>query len=186
MENRSFVVRLGSALLRLIVVILLMALLVTGVWFYQQNKINTQNTRISDLERQVTELKKNGSLSQSISSEKDAVDSVARDTERQSDIKAIHSQVEAYYAQNGKYPTLSDINDSDWRATNMKSLEENALKDPQGTKAILDPKPSMNVYAYDVKAADKNTCNNATKDCVQYNLTANLENGQTFTKQNLN
>lgn len=186
MENRSFIGRLGSALLRLISVILLMALLVIAAWLYQQNKINKQNTRISDLESQVTALKENGSLSQSIASDKNAAASAARDTERQSDIKAIHGQVEAYYAQNGKYPTLSDINDSDWRATNMKGLDENAFKDPQGTKAILDPKPSPNVYAYDVKADDKNTCNNATKDCVHYSLIANLENGQTFTKQNLN
>src|SRR5437588_436170 len=35
----------------------------------------------------------------------------ARNTERQTDIKALHGQVEAYYAQNGKYPTLANMND---------------------------------------------------------------------------
>ncbi len=186
MDNRSVFGKLGSALMRLIVVLLLITLTAVGVWFYQQNNINKLNTRISNLESQVTELKKSGSLSQSIFTERDAVTSVARDTERQSDIKAIHGQIEAYYAQYGKYPTLSDINDSNWRDTNMKGLDESVLKDPQGTKAILDPKPSTNVYAYDVSATDKNTCNNALKDCKQYTLTATLENDQTFTKKNLN
>lgn len=186
MEKRSFFSKLGSAFLRLIVIILLMLIITSGVWFYQQNKINKLNTQINNLDVQIVELKKNGSLKQSISSELDAVASATRDTERQSDIKAIHGQIEASYALNGKYPTLSDINDSTWRSTNMKGLDESALKDPQGTKVILDPTPGMNVYAYAVSAVDKNSCNNATKDCVQYLLTATLENGQTFTKQNLN
>ena len=34
----------------------------------------------------------------------------ARDTERQTDIKAVHGQLEAYYAQNGAYPALADLN----------------------------------------------------------------------------
>ncbi len=186
MEHRSFLGRLGGAILRIITVILLLALVMTGVWFYQQNKINKLNSQITDLNRQADELKKNGSLSQSLTGEFEAMDSVARDTERQTDIKAIHGQVEAYYAQNGKYPTLTDINDPAWRSTNMKGLDESILKDPEGTKAILDPKPSLNVYAYDVTATDKSTCNNATKNCVQYTLTATLANGQAFTKQSLN
>ncbi len=56
--------------------------------------------------------------------------SVARDTERQSDIKAIHGQVEAYHTQNGKYPTLSDINDSDWRVvTNYPCFRKRGASD---------------------------------------------------------
>ncbi len=186
MEKQSFFGKLGSALMRLIVIILLLILVAIGAWFYHQNKVNNLNAQVSDLQNQITELKKDESLSHSINGELDAADSAARDTERQTDIKAIHGQVEAYYAQYGKYPTLTDLNDSAWRAANMKGLDENALKDPKGTKSILDPRPSVNVYAYDVSAPDKSTCNNATKNCVQYTLTATLESGQTFTKQNIN
>ena len=186
MEKQSIIGRLSSALMRLIAVILLLVLTASGVWFFQQSKIDKLNIRINDLDRQAVELKKNGSLSQSISSEFNAVASSGRDTERQSDIKAIHGQIEAYYAQYSKYPTLNDINNAKWRSTNMKGLDDGALKDPQGTKAILDPTPSARVYAYDVLSTDKSTCNNATVDCVQYTLTATLENGQAFTKQNLN
>src|SRR3982751_6956611 len=55
----------------------------------------------------------------------------ARDTERKTDVNAIHGQVEAYYAQNGKYPTLANLNDSTWRGSNMKGLDAEALKDPK-------------------------------------------------------
>src|SRR3982751_7135212 len=55
----------------------------------------------------------------------------ARNTERTTDIKALHGQVEAYYAQNGKYPTLANLNDSTWRTANMKGLDKEALKDPK-------------------------------------------------------
>src|SRR5688572_14244107 len=61
----------------------------------------------------------------------------ARNTERETDIKAIHSQLEAYYAQNGSYPALSDVNDATWRGTNMKGLDSEALKDPKGTTQTL-------------------------------------------------
>src|SRR5688572_1093033 len=57
----------------------------------------------------------------------------ARNAERQSDIKAIHTQLEAYYNEANSYPTLDQMNDSSSDArTKMKSLDPEALKDPQG------------------------------------------------------
>lgn len=38
-----------------------------------------------------------------------SVSARAEDTERKTDIKAIHGQLEAYMAQNGKYPTLTEL-----------------------------------------------------------------------------
>lgn len=110
----------------------------------------------------------------------------ARDTERQTDIKAVHGQVEAYYAQNGRYPTLTDINDSTWRTTNMKGLDAEALKDPKGSSATLAASAAANTYSYDVQRTGGGTCDNSTNDCMEYTLTATLEGGGTFTKDNLN
>ena len=110
----------------------------------------------------------------------------ARNTERTTDIKALHGQVEAYYAQNGKYPTLANLNDSTWRGTNMKGLDAEALKDPKGTAQTLVASPAANSYSYDVTASDGTACDNTTKDCAQYTLTATYEGGGTFTKSNLN
>ena len=111
----------------------------------------------------------------------------ARDTERQTDIKALYGQIEAYYAQNGKYPTLANINDATWRSSNMKGLEAAALADPKNPSSqTLVSTPASNVYAYAVTASDGTACDNSTKDCAQYTLTATLESGGTFTRSNLN
>src|SRR5476651_2009638 len=63
----------------------------------------------------------------------------ARNSKRSSDIKSLQTQLEAYFSQNGYYPSLGDMNtgtaantsaNSTWAATNMKSLDQNALVDP--------------------------------------------------------
>ncbi len=111
----------------------------------------------------------------------------ARDTERQTDIKAIHGQVEAYYAQNGKYPTLTNLNDSTWVAANLKGLDKEATKDPKGSGYTFAASAAANQYAYGVTAADGTTaCDNTTTDCSKYTLTASLEGGGTYTKKSLN
>lgn len=110
----------------------------------------------------------------------------ARNTERQTDVKAIHGQVEAYYAQNGKYPTLDNLNDGAFRTANMKGLDAEALKDPKGSAQTLVAAPAANSYAYAVLASDDTACDNTTKDCAKYTLTATYEGGGTFAKSNLN
>ncbi len=108
----------------------------------------------------------------------------ARDTERKTDIKALHGQLEAYQAQNGKYPTLANVNDAAFRSTNMKGLDPAALQDPKGAAPTLVAAPAANVYAYAVTPAG---CDNgAGGDCTSYTLTATLEGGGTYVKQSLN
>lgn len=109
----------------------------------------------------------------------------ARDKERQTDIGALHSQLEAYYAQNGSYPALADVNDSTWRTTNLKGLDAEALKDPKGSSQALAGTPSNTQYGY---ATNSGTCTTAAADCTSYTLTANKEEGtnQTFVKTSLN
>ena len=107
----------------------------------------------------------------------------ARNTERTTDIKAIHGQVEAYFAQNGKYPTLANVNDATWRGTNMKGLDAEALKDPKGAAQTLADAAAANVYSYVVTPSG---CDNSSTDCSGYTLTATLEGGGTFAKTALN
>src|ERR1043166_3202594 len=73
----------------------------------------------------------------------------ARDTERKTDINALHGQVEAYQAQNGKYPTLDELNDATFRSNNLKGLDPAALKDPNGTSGTLVDSPGNNAYSYE-------------------------------------
>ncbi|MCA9332652.1 prepilin-type N-terminal cleavage/methylation domain-containing protein [Candidatus Saccharibacteria bacterium] len=110
----------------------------------------------------------------------------ARNTERQTDIKAIHGQVEAYYAQNGRYPTLANMNDATFRSANMKGLDDEALKDPKGANNTLAGAAAANVYSYAVTASGGGACDNSTADCAEYTLTATYEGGGTFEKTNLN
>ncbi len=124
----------------------------------------------------------------------------ARNTERETDIKAIHGQVEAYYAQRGNYPRLGDVNSATWRTSNMKGLDAEALKDPKwastitactaGTPAapILDDAAGANCYSYDVlDSADAAApCAADETVCAKYTLTATKEGGGTYTKTSLN
>lgn len=109
-----------------------------------------------------------------------------RNTKRQTDIKALHGQLEGYFAQKAQYPTLANLNDSAWRNTNMKGLDAAGLQDPKGTSQTLVGSPTSNAYAYAVTADDGTACDNSTTECTKYILTATLEGGGTFAKSSLN
>ncbi|MCA9330782.1 hypothetical protein KC957_01935, partial [Candidatus Saccharibacteria bacterium] len=94
----------------------------------------------------------------------------------------------AYYAQNGKYPTLDNMNDSTFRTNNMKGLDAEALKDPKGTAQTLVGTAGANSYSY---AVTPSGCDNGSGgDCTGYTLTATYEgtvNGNaTYVKTALN
>jgi len=120
----------------------------------------------------------------------------ARDTKRQTDIRAQYSMLEAYYAQNGGgYPVLVDLNSATWRSTNMKGLDAAALCDPSNatqTNCSDVGAPAAKSYAYQTWDSDGSTaCTGATgTTCAKYTLTATLEgtvNGSsTYAKTSLN
>lgn len=100
-----------------------------------------------------------------------------RDTERETDIKAIHGQLEAYYAQNGNYPTLAEI-DTDAEATALfKGLDKEALSDPQKNPKtyVLVASPAAKDYSYQVYLADGTTNCTVSADCAKYTLTTTTE-----------
>jgi type II secretion system protein G len=112
-----------------------------------------------------------------------------RNTERETDIKAVHGQLEAFYAQNGRYPTLGNLNDSttdtSFVKTQLKGLDREALKDPKGTGYDLNatnPAPA-NSYNY---VATPSGCDNTATDCTGYTITAVKEGGGSFEKKALN
>src|SRR6185437_14654013 len=61
----------------------------------------------------------------------------ARDSQRQTDITALDQHLEAFYGENGYYPTLKDLQTTSFVADNMKGLDPQALVSPEGT-AISD------------------------------------------------
>ena len=109
-----------------------------------------------------------------------------RNTTRQNDVTALKKSLELYYTENQKYPSLTEINDTDWRTQNMPTLDPNTLRDPSSNTVTLSAQPSPHMYAYIVKATDGSNCDNATKLCASYTLTATLEGGGTYSKSSLN
>ena len=112
----------------------------------------------------------------------------ARDTERKTDIKALQGHLEAYWADNAKYPTLAEANDASaggFRDTNFKGLDPAAFADPKNAGSQqLCATASSDCYGYTVTPTG---CDNgANGDCTNYTLTADLESGGTFSVQSNN
>jgi type IV pilus assembly protein PilA len=126
------------------------------------------------------------------------IQSKARNAKRQTDIQSLQTQIEAFYSQNGYYPSLGDMNSSTWLATNMKSLDSNALTDPSNATAstTLVRTPAAKSYSYAPTTDGAGTvCGSDTTSggtdtaCAYYTLTATYEgtvNGATtYVKKNL-
>lgn len=135
------------------------------------------STSIMELKQEIEELLGTslGSTSTSPGNDNSTVGIRGRDTERQTDIKALHGQLEAYYAQNGFYPTLDQMNDRATKGfvtTELKGLDLSAFKDPKSGSDILVNSPKTGEYAYVVLPSG---CDNKGTDCDTYELTATLE-----------
>jgi prepilin-type N-terminal cleavage/methylation domain-containing protein len=109
----------------------------------------------------------------------------ARDTERKTDIKAVQGHLEAYWADNAKYPTLTNVNDTAFRTANFKGLDSASFADPKNAASQqLCGAATASCYGYVVTPSG---CDNgAGGDCTNYTLTADLESGGTFQVQSNN
>ena len=127
----------------------------------------------------------------------------ARNTKRQTDINALQGQLEAYFAQNGNYPTQANMQDRSWIQSNLKGLDMAALQDPNwstnatckdsSNNAILKnsgtvaaPTGITNCYIYNSSDDSGNACDNSTTNCTKYVLYATYEGGGNYQKSSLN
>lgn len=116
----------------------------------------------------------------------------ARDTQRQTDINAIQSHVEAFYADHGYYPTTVDMQDATFLSDNMKGLKADALLAPNSTTQIDATAATTGKYQYvaSASATATGTCDNtlasdasANGGCDTYSIVAELESSTTpYTK----
>ncbi|HSW74799.1 MAG TPA: prepilin-type N-terminal cleavage/methylation domain-containing protein [Candidatus Saccharimonadales bacterium] len=119
-----------------------------------------------------------------------------RNNDRQSGINLLQGQLEVYYAQYSKYPTLAEMNSANWRANNMKTLPNSGIQDPQwsvkvtnctsGGVAVLSASPTASCYSYQPVGPDGSACDNEKVVCGQYTITAMLEGGGKYVKSSLN
>jgi prepilin-type N-terminal cleavage/methylation domain-containing protein len=115
----------------------------------------------------------------------------ARDSKRKTDLNALDSHVEAFYANYGFYPTLKDLQTSSFLSTYMKGFDPGALTDPKG--GAIAATTGSNAYGY---TASGTSCSNTTattlsgtptvpqdNGCTAFTTSATLEAGGTYTKQ---
>jgi Tfp pilus assembly protein PilE len=114
------------------------------------------------------------------------VEAKSRNSTRQKNVNSIHQALEQYYAENNQYPTLTELNNTNWIKNNMKYLDHGLLKDPRGKDEQLSQSPTKNSYSYTVTSISGSQCNNTTVKCGQYIITAELEGGGKFTASSLN
>lgn len=105
----------------------------------------------------------------------------ASDADRKADINSIYAQLEVYNAENGHYPSLSQLNNSDWRAANMRGLDSSALAPPGSSAATLALTASSAQYGYSPSG-----CNSSGEKCSGFVLEAVLDTGGKFTKYSSN
>ena len=111
-----------------------------------------------------------------------SINGKAEDTQRQTDIAALTAQIEAYYANYGFYPSLTNINDVTWRKANLAGLDDESLKDPKTDDAHLASAPAIGRYSYQVyKDKGLAACDGA--NCGYFKLTATLSDGTVFAKE---
>lgn len=104
----------------------------------------------------------------------------ARDTERKTDVNALHTQVEVFYNDNGYYPDGSTYA---LNTANLPGVDQEALSDPNGNALNVvtsTPTPADGEYYY-----YPTSC--TAGECTGYTLYADLENESTdYTKSALN
>jgi len=105
----------------------------------------------------------------------------ARNTERTTDLKTFQSQLEAYNANNGRYPTTTDLSTTSgtnvtWIAANLKGMDKETLRDPKGSDYSLlnTGTGAANKYTY---VPSPSGCDNSATDCASYKLYAVPEGG---------
>jgi prepilin-type N-terminal cleavage/methylation domain-containing protein len=116
----------------------------------------------------------------------------ARNSQRQTDINAVDSHVEAFYAQYGFYPSQADLATTSFQTTYLKGLDPEALRDPkQATGGTIGVAAGTAQYSY---VAAGTGCANTTattitagspvdNGCTSFVLTAQQESGVDYTKQ---
>ena len=98
----------------------------------------------------------------------------ARDTKRETDVKALASQLEVYYANNGSYPALAQLQDNTWVQANLKGLDVAGLVAPNGSGTnTITGTTSTTTYNYSPTPAGCTTA--GPTFCTGFTLTADRE-----------
>jgi type IV pilus assembly protein PilA len=96
----------------------------------------------------------------------------ARDTERQTDVNSVATQLEVYYNDNGGYPVLTgSVNTDSWVTANLKGIDIQSLRPPGTTANAMTntATPTAVQYGYQTFASDGTTAC-TTAPCAKFKL----------------
>ncbi len=111
----------------------------------------------------------------------------SRNDIRTTAIKSLQDYIEKFYSENTYYPSLSDMNNPSWLATNLKNVTTSMYADPswsasnksctKNNQPILLAKSVPGCYGYDPTNSGV-SCEANDTTCSDYTLSATLEDGQ--------
>lgn len=109
---------------------------------------------------------------------------ISTDEERRVNIDSLNIYLQNYYAKFANYPSVSQINSIEFRKADpsFKVANRRTFMDPLGNTATLATKPAKNVYFY---APTPVGCDSSKVICTGYTIGATLDNGQLYTKHNV-
>jgi len=102
-----------------------------------------------------------------------------RNDQRVTKIKNTQSVLETYYSKNGHYPSLSDLNNLDFRNKELVNFDQSNLLDPSSKDSTqnleLSSMPMKDMFAYEITDSNGNSCEKDDMLCSKYNLIATYE-----------
>lgn len=106
------------------------------------------------------------------------------DNQRRADIDAIHDGLQAYGANQGEYPRLSNMNSRSFRGSSFPDLEDDTFLDPAqpDSRVVMTRTPQLATYAYEPVNQDGYTCELRGRECVNYTLKVLLSDGTEYSR----
>jgi|GEM_PF-2370658 hypothetical protein len=174
---------------RIIVSLIIGGLLAIGAvtWFFISHlQAERQLTAVEPPDTTVQEERVAGDVSEKIFSEAEKPATELRDiydNQRRDNIDAIHGALQAYSAEKGVYPDLTNLNSDSFRQAAFTDLEPTDFKDPDDTdsRVIITRTPQRGVYAYEPVDANGYTCEPVDRSCLGYSVSAILSDGEVYT-----
>ncbi len=104
------------------------------------------------------------------------------DNQRRDNIDLIHRSLQAYFAEKGVYPDLTNMNSSGFRRGAFPDIEQADFKDPDDTdsRVVLTRTAQRGVYSYEPVDTNDYTCEPVDRPCVGYTVSAVLSDGTVY------
>lgn len=107
------------------------------------------------------------------------------DSSRKSRLSELHDQLVNYYNQTSSYPTIDNLNSSDWVNTNLIGFDPDLLRDPIGSSLVIQSSPTGSSLAYIASPENPSArCANTPENpCAHFRIISTLSDGKQYFRQ---